>query len=273
MRKLLLCLPFVCGCSLFGQLAGAAFERPTLTFKEAHIDKIDFDGADVSFLYQVENKNSRSLNLAQADYKLEVEGHPVASGKPPQGLQIAGNGISNVAFPARVVWKELAPALEALFTQDAVKYKASGTLGLNTPIGVIPFPLEHDGSLSTPKLPAFELQSPKINSLTLSGARLALPLKIGNKNSFPLPLGQILGSIEIAGEKVGRMSLPAQGMVDSNQEKVIEIPLDISFFSSGLAVASAIRSGSALVKIDGTLSAAGASLPLHVAQTVTLRTP
>ncbi len=270
MRKLLGLLPLLCGCSLLGKVASAAFERPKLEFKDAKLDHVDFTGADFTLTYLVTNPNSVGLNLAQTDYALQVENHALLSGKPQGGLQIPGGGSADVAFPAHVAWKDLAPAVEALFAQESVRYKASGTLGVNTPIGLIALPLEHEGTFAPPRLPDFEIQSPKILSIGLLGARLSLPLKIGNKNSFPLPLGGILGSVEIAGEKVGRVALPAQAMVEAGKETILSLPLDISFLSTGAAVASALRSRVAEVKIDGTLTSGTSTLPLHLAQTVNL---
>lgn len=273
MRKFLCLLPLLCGCSLLGKVASAAFERPKLEFKDAKLDHIDFTGADFTLVYLVTNPNSAGLSLAQTDYALQVENHPLLAGKPQGGLQIPGKGIADVAFPAHVAWNDLAPAVEALFAQQSVHYRASGTLGINTPIGVLALPLEHEGTFAPPHLPQLEIQSPKIVSIGLTGARLSLPLKIGNTNSFALPLGGILGSVEIAGERVGRVALPAQGVVEAGKETIVSLPLDISFLSTGAAVASALKSRVAEVKIDGTLTSGISTLPLHLAQTVNLTSP
>ena len=273
MRKIFWLLPLLCGCALAGKLAGAAFERPKLEFKDAKLDHIDFTGADVTLTYLVTNPNPAGLDLAHADYALQVENHPLLSGKPQSGLKIPGGGSADVAFPAHLTWNELAPAVEALFAQESVHYKASGTLGLNTPVGVIALPLEHEGTFAPPHLPQLELQSPTIVSIGLTGARLSLPLKIGNRNGFALPLGGILGSVEIAGEKVGRVALPAQGVIEAGKETVISLPLDVSFLSAGAAVASALKSRVAEFKIDGTLTSGTSTLPVHLAQTVNLTSP
>ena len=270
MRKTLWLLPLLCGCALAGKLAGAAFERPRLEFKDAKLDHVDFTGADFTLTYLVTNPNAAGLDLAQTDYALEIQNHPLLSGKPQGGLKIPGGGSADVAFPAHVAWNDLAPAVEALFAQQSVHYKASGTLGVHTPVGVISLPLEHEGTFAPPHLPTLEIESPKIVSIGLTGARLSLPLKIGNSNGFPLPLGGILGSVAIAGEKVGRVALPAQGVVEAGKETTLSLPLDVSFLSAGAAVASALKSGVAEFKIDGTLTSGTSTLPVHLAQTVNL---
>ena len=267
MRKLLLLLPFLCGCSLVQQVASSAFERPSLSFKEARLPQIDFQGAELDLVFLVTNPNSVGLDLTRASYNLEVEGHKVAAGTPKNGLKIPGGGTAEVTFPAKVQWTEIAPALEALFAMDQVHYKASGELGL----GSVTLPLQHEGTFAAPKMPKIDLGSPQVTSLTLTGARLALPLKISNLNGFPLPLGGILGTVDIAGATVGRIAMPEAAPVPSNGETTVSIPLNVSFLQTGAAVAQALRSGVAEVKVDATLNAAGASIPVKVARTVELQ--
>jgi LEA14-like dessication related protein len=267
MRKLLLLLPLLFGCSLVQQVASKAFERPSLSFKEARMPNIDFQGAELDLVFLVTNPNSMGLDLTRASYNLEVEGHKVAAGTPKNGLKIPGGGTAEVTFPAKVQWNEIAPALEALFAMDQVRYKASGELG----IGSVTLPLQHEGTFAAPKMPKLDLGSPQLTSLTLTGARLALPLKIANANGFPLPLGGILGTVDIAGATVGRIAMPEAAPVPSKGETTLIIPLNVSFLQSGAAVAQALRSGVAEVKIDATLNAAGASIPVKVARTVELQ--
>ncbi|MGZ6124896.1 MAG: LEA type 2 family protein [Myxococcales bacterium] len=269
MRKLLLLLPLLAGCSLLGQVASSAFERPTLSFKEARLPHVDFQGADLDLVFLVTNPNSMGLDLTRASYSLEVEGHKVASGTPRNGLKIPGGATTEVTFPAKLQWTEIAPALEALFAMDKVHYRASGELG----IGPATLPLQHEGTFAAPKMPKLDVGSPQITSVSLTGARLALPLKIANLNGFPLPLGGILGTVDLAGARVGRIALPEAAPVPSNGQTTVNIPLDVSFLQTGAAVAQAIRSGVAEVKIDAILNAAGASIPFKVAKTVELQRP
>ena len=267
MRKLLLLLPLFLGCSLLRQAGSSAFERPSLSFKEARLPEIDFKGAQLDLVFLVTNPNPVGLDLTRASYNLEVEGHKVASGTPKNGLKIPGGGTTEVTFPAKLQWNEIAPALEAVFAMDQVRYKASGELG----VGPVTLPLQHEGTFAAPKMPKVDVGSPQITSISLTGARLSLPLKIANLNGFPLPLGGILGTVDIAGATVGRIALPEAAPVPAKGEATVTLPLNVSFLQSGAAAAQAIRSGVAEVKIDAILNAAGASIPVKVARTVELQ--
>lgn len=268
MRKLLLLLPLLASCSLLQQAVSSAFERPSLAFRDVKLDHIDFNGADVNLLFDVTNPNSSGIDLDAASYALAIEGHPVATGAPPKGLQVPGKGTSTVTLPAHVVWNQLAPALEAVLSKKTLAYKASGSLGVNSPIGLINLPLEHEGVVEPPHLPGIDLQAPRIVSLHLTGARLALPLKLTNTNAFPLPLGALDGIVEIEGARVGTVALAQPPALQPSGEQTVELPLDVNFLQTGFAVASAVKSGAAHIKLDGTLRSMGASLPLHVDQNV-----
>jgi LEA14-like dessication related protein len=150
---------------------------------------------------------------------------------------------------------------------DQIRYKASGELGF----GPVVLPLKHEGTFAAPKMPKVDVGSPQVTSLSLMGARLGLPLQIENLNAFPLPLGGILGTVDIAGSQVGRIALPAAAPVPAKGHTTVNVPLNVSFLQSGAAVAQAIRTGVAEVKIDGILNAAGASIPVKVSKTVELQ--
>jgi LEA14-like dessication related protein len=269
MRKVIWLLPLAAGCALLRQ--AIPFERPTLTFKDARLPSIDFEGAELDLVFLVNNPNAMGIDLAKATYALAVEGKQVVAGAPSKGLQIPARGSTEVTFPARVHWAQIVPALEALFAQDQVHYKASGSIGLNSPIGVIELPLEHEGTFAAPKMPTFEIGTPRITGLSLTTAQLSIPLKINNLNGFPLPLGGLVGDASLAGAHVGHISLPEAAPVPSGSSTTLLIPLDVNFLTAGTAAAQAIKTGIAEVKIDATLNAAGATLPFKVAKTVQLQ--
>lgn len=271
MRKLFCLLPLLAGCALVRSAVSSAFERPTISFREARLPHMDFEGAQLDLVFLVTNPNSMGLDLTKANYALQVEGKQVVAGVPQNGLVIPGHGTTEVTFPARVHWAEIAPALEALFARDLVHYKASGQLGIDSPVGPITLPVEHEGTFAAPKMPKFDVGAPQVVSLSLTGARLSLPLKISNLNSFPLPLGGILGNVEIAGAKVGRIALPEQAPVAAGKDSTLLLPLDVNFLSAGAAATQAIRTGVAEVKVDATVNAGGATLPVKVAKTVELQ--
>jgi LEA14-like dessication related protein len=261
----------LCGCSLIQQLAGGGFETPTLVFREARLQRVDFAGAQLELVFTVTNPNPAGLELSTAKYALQVEGHQVVAGAPARGLRIPPRASTEMAFPAEVRWSEIAPALAALFAQDAVHYVASGEIGIDTPIGLVTLPLQHEGTFASPRMPKLSLGSPQLVSLSFLGARLLLPLTVSNGNDFPLPIAGITGEVTVATAPVGHIALPEQPPIAAHSQAVLEVPLELLFLTTGPGVAEAIRSGVAEIALEVTVNAAGASLPLRITQTVQLR--
>jgi LEA14-like dessication related protein len=258
-------LLLACGCATLKTLT---LSPPSLSFREARVDRADFDGADVTFVYQVQNPNSSELRLTGVAYALDLEGHTLLAGRPPEGLRIPP-GDSAVEFPAHVLWL---PLLAVLQTQPGVvHYKASGTLDVDTALGHLTLPISHEGTLPAPRLPVLALQSPRLLAVNPLGATLSIPLRIGNPNPFPLPLAGIACEVKISGAVVGRIDSPAQGIVDAASERIVTIPLKISFLSAGLAVARWLQSNEVEIALDGSLTIGSARLPLHLQQTLQLQ--
>ena len=266
-------LPLLSGCSLVQSVVTSTAERPSLEFKNVAFPRIDLDGADINLVFQVTNPNSVGLDLAQADYAVDIEGHRLVGGKPQGGLKIPARGSSEVTLPVSVHWKDLAPAVETLFSKDKIAYKVGGTFGLSSPVGPVSLPIEHQGTFDAPRLPKIDLEAPQIASLSLKAARLVLPLKVENPNSFPLAFSGVEAAVQISNVNVGQIALQQADAISPGQEKPLQIPIDINLLSTGPAVARAIEAQAADVKIDGSLHIGGTAVPLSLDKTVALKRP
>jgi LEA14-like dessication related protein len=265
MRRALCLSVLLCGCAT---LKTMTVSRPTVSFRDVRIDRIDFVGADVTLVYDVDNPNPASIHLVNTSYELDVDGHPLAAGAPPNGFEFP-RGQSQLAFPVRIVWLQVLPALQALATTDSVHYRASGTAGINTPLGPLTLDLAHEGTIPTPKLPQVAFDSPRLTSLSPLGARIVIPMRFANPNAFPIPLAAIAGEVRIAGETVAHLALPPQGMVQGTSERTIQVPLDIGFLSAGVAAARALHEGEAEITLEGSITVGpSAVLPIRHTQTV-----
>src|ERR1041384_1737475 len=226
-------LLLLAGCSLLQQVAGGAFEKPTLVFREARLQRVDFVGAQLELIFTVTNPNGMGLSLSTAKYSLQVEGHEVVAGMPSRGLQIPPRTTTDIAFPADVRWAEIAPALAALFAQDSVHYRAQGESAIDPPIGVITLPVQHEGTFASPRMPKLSLGAPQLVSMSLLGARLLLPVTVANPNDFPMPIAGIVGDMTIASAPGAQIVLHEQPPVPPHGEGVVEVPIDLAFVTTG----------------------------------------
>lgn len=254
------------GCATLKKL----FKKPRVTFKTARLSSASLSDATVDVIYQVDNPNSFGLSLAKVDYAFFVEGKQVVAGAPRKGIQLKARDSSNLVFPANVRFADIVPVVETFLNKDAATFKVQGSVGIDTPVGVISFPLEKEGTFEIPKLPNVQFESPRITNISLSGATVEFPLTVTNRNSFPLPIAGIAGDLKVAGASVGTLSTGDLGMLDGRGTRQVTLPLQINFARAASA-ASALRSGNAQLSLNGRVTSGAQSLPLNLGQLVQFR--
>lgn len=266
-----LSLTLLAGCASLQKWLKSAFKKPQLTFKTARLSQASLSDATVDLVYQLNNPNPLGLSLASVNYAFFVEGKQVVAGTPPKGLNIAANGKSELVFPANVKFADIAPVVMTFLNKDSAAYKAQGSIGIKTPIGVLSFPLEHEGTFEVPKIPQVQFDSPRITNVTVQGATVEFPLTVKNRNSFPLPVAGITGALKVAGANVGNLSTGNLGMLEAGNSRQLTLPLKINFLSAA-AAANALRSGgNAQVKWDGQLVSGSQNVPLDISQLLNFR--
>ncbi|HYO52298.1 LEA type 2 family protein [Archangium sp.] len=264
-------LTLLAGCASLQSMLKKAFKQPRLTFKSARLSQASLADATIDLVYQLENPNPLGLSLASVDYAFFVEDKQVVAGTPAKGINIAANGSSELVFPANVKFADIVSVVQTFLNKDSARYKAQGTLGVQTPLGVLRFPLEHEGTFEVPKIPQVQFESPRISNVTLQGATVEFPLTVKNRNSFPLPVSGISGALKVAGSNVGDLSTGDLGLIEPGSTRQLTLPLKINFLSAA-AAANALRSGgNAQVKLDGRLVSGGQNVPLDVSQLLNFR--
>ncbi len=249
------------GCATLKQL----FKKPRVTFKTARLASASLSDATVDVLYEVDNPNSFGLSLAKVEYAFFVEGKQVVAGSPRKGLSLKAHDSSELVFPANVKFADIVPVVETFLTKDAATFKVQGSVGIDTPIGVLSFPLQQEGTFEIPKLPNVQFEPPRISNISLTGATVEFPLNITNRNSFPLPIAGVAGDLKVAGASVGTLSTGDLGMLDGKGTRQVTLPLQINFLRAASA-ASALRSGNAQVTWNAHVTSGTQNLPLNIGQ-------
>ena len=258
------------GCAYLSQFLGAAgFSQPSFNFKNLALENASFQGITLDTIWKLDNPNPVGLSLASIDYALTVEDKQVVSGKPRTGLQVNANGSSDLHFPAGIKFQDLGQVVQTFLTKDNAKWGASGSLGVQTPIGVISFPLSKTGTFEVPKLPAISFGNPKVSNLNLSGATLEFPLNVTNKNSYALPL-TVSGDLTLAGAKIGTISTGNMGALAGKGQKTMAMPLTVNFISAAGAAVKIAQGGQAQVAFNANVESGGMKLPLNVNQLVNI---
>lgn len=267
----LLYLNGILGCSLLRTVCGS-FHQPTLTFDHLELLDVSLTGATLNLHFNLKNDNPIGLKLASLSYNFAVENHPFFSGKPPNGLNVRADGVTPLAFPAHVEFKDLAATIQTFLNKDTAAYTASGSVGVDTPVGVVTLPISHSGTFDVPKVPAVSIQQPTLNNISFSGAHLTVPIQIDNaRNFFPIPLGGLSSNITIGGAPAFAPGIPPQSPLAPREKRVVNLGVDVNFAQAGLAVANAIRNRRADIGLNGNLSVGGLNVPVNFRQTFNLR--
>lgn len=258
------------GCAFLEGLLTDVLQKPTLTFQRVNLRDLTFVGLGVDLDWRIDNPNDFGIDLASVEYEFEVDGHLLARGKSAKGIQIAPSASSTLTLPFDVVYREMARSILALYQKTEVPFTVKGHFGFDTPVGVIRVPFRKAGTLPVPRLPRVQITGARLARLTLGGATLEVDVQLSNENRFPLPLERLTYSLELEGKRVasGTASVPQASATGS---RTVKLPIRLDFLSSGLAVASAIRSGKVDVALDGKVKIGPVEAPVNVRRQIVLR--
>ena len=259
------------GCAYLQQFLGAAegagFNQPSFSFRNLVLTDASLGGLNLDTVWDLNNPNPVGISLASVDYALFIEGKQVVAGAPQNGLQLVANGSSELHFPAAVKFSDVVAIIETFLTKDTASWRAEGSLGVQTPIGVLSFPIAKEGQFEVPKLPGIVFGDPKVTSLGIQGATVEFPLTVTNKNTYALPIA-VTGGLAIAGSTVGTLSTGNLGAMEGKSTKQLALPLTISFLGAAGAAINAVRGGNAQVTFNAQVTSGAQAVPLKIDQLV-----
>jgi LEA14-like dessication related protein len=264
LAALLLAPLALAGCAAVGELAKAAFQRPTLTFQKASVESIDFEAATLALDYDLENPNGFGLTLARVEYWLQLDGRVVTRGQVRGGLSIPAAGHAPVRFTVRLPFAEVPRLVEVVRAQKPVAYTVGGNVGVETPIGVLDLPITHSDQVALPALPRFRLAGVAVRLVSLTDVELRLSLAIDNPNPFPIPAGALKYAAAVGGEVVASADAEALGAIGARREGTVTIPIRLSILGAGRALSQAVNGGSADVRLQGEARLGAIPVPLDV---------
>jgi len=251
------------GCAQLTKTLKSAFQLPSLTFKNVSLANVTLDSTTVNLAFQLNNPNPIGLTVSSVSYSFFVEGKQVVAGSPPNGITIPSSGSKELVFPANVKFADVAPVVMTFLTKENAAYRAEGSIGLKTPLGVFSVPLKQEGTFPIPKLPQVALEPPRLKDVTLTSATLELPLVVTNPNDFGIPMNGLTGSVIVSGSKVGTVSGPDLGYIAPKDHKPVNLPVTINFAQVASA-AAALRKGTATFVLDAEVKSGHLAFPLRL---------
>ena len=253
------------------QAAQGGFKKPDVAYKSASLSDVSLSGATLNVVTRVDNPNPVEVALADVDYRLSVEGHPVATGKPPEGQVIPANGNADLTLPASFKFTDLGQAVTTLLEKGSAGYRAEGTVGVKTPIGVVHVPLSHEGTFTLPAMPGIALGTPRLTSVAIDHATVDLPVTLTGKGSLPVPLQALQAAVTIGGAHVGEVSAKDLGTLDPGASRSVTLPLTVPFSGAVEAAQAMLKGGTVPIALDGQLQSGPAPVPFSLKTTANFR--
>lgn len=253
------------GCSSLLSILGGT--KPDITFKKVNLQGFSLEGVTLGLVYDIDNPYDIGIRIAEVDYQLEVEGRRVFRGSPNEGLQIPARGTKEVTFPAQIRFADVIPTARTVFTQGKFGYRASGSMGLSTPVGMLRIPLSRTGQFDSPELPKIRIADVKAPKVSGNGAELQIALDVTNVNSFALPLQSMDYGLSFNGSRVGGGNAKGAS-VAANQTRRITLPVKVDLAGAGRAVLPFLQGRSADVAVDGKMDFGSVTGPLKASEKV-----
>jgi LEA14-like dessication related protein len=251
-RALPALLSFSAGCAA---LSGPGDVRahlnpflPEVSFVRLDLRRVDFQKAEVAFVFDVKNPNPLEVRLSSFRYALAFEGSQVLSGDDPDGLTLKAQGASAVSLPVTLVYEELYRAIKATRGEDEIGFTLSGEFGFKTPLGEVRLPFSEQGKFPAPRPPKITVRQLRVAKpdLLRQTVRAELELAVENDHASEIAFRSFRYEISLGGAPAAQGSIDKIDPVAGASEQLVALPIEINLGGLGAALARAIAPRSTL---------------------------
>ncbi len=183
----------------------ASTGRPEVRTVNAHVSGIDFSGVNVVFNVDVYNPYTVRIKSPMVRYGIDVAETEFMQSEQTTQVDLLAGGVGTIPLPVRMEYAKLWEAHAKLKDAGEIPYRLHGEIivtNLDFPWEV---PLEYKGKLPMLRPPFFSSPRVKIADVSLTGARVALEVKVHNPNVCSLGLANVGYSLALGGVPVGNV--------------------------------------------------------------------
>jgi len=217
------------------------FKQPEVSLGDARITSMSLQDAQVAFDVDVKNPNAIGLSLKGLTYTLQVQGKQLFNGTHSERFEINANSTSRVTLPFTLRYEDVFGTIMALRDNKELSYQISG----EADFGLIRLPYSKSGTIAMPKLPEISVENLRINRLGFDGVDLALALKVGNENAFPIRLDGLDYNLKLADASLIKGGSTTPFSVDANKNGEMVLNLSLNYAQIG-ALLQALNSSSSM---------------------------
>ncbi len=226
-----------------GKLPALDSFKPTLSFQKFELKGIDFDKADIDFIFKLDNPNPVGLNIASFDWKLDLAEQPFLDGVRDKGWDLPASGERNLRLPVQVAWQKLIDTGRAMKGQDEIPFTLAGRFTIDTPIGPLTLPYSHNGALPMLHKPELRLATARIANFNLlqQTARIEVDLGVKNEQASPVGFSKFDYKLALGGKQVATGKIPGLTDLTPGKEQIVTLPIDLKLVDLGAQVVQALK--------------------------------
>lgn len=226
---------------------------PKARFDRLDVKSVTFEAVEADFVFAVDNPNPVDIKLARFDYALAFEEVEFLTGDDPDGLELVGDGATELALPVGFTFEGLYELVQATRGEDVIDFALAGSFGFDTPAGIVDLPYDADGDFPALRTPSFQPAALRVEDLDFTGATLELDLDVDNDHGSNLVFQQFDYALDLEGSRVASGLVAELGEVSGATEGTLTLPFDVSFADAGAGIYEALSGGD---PVDVGLSAA-----------------
>lgn len=132
------------GCSLLVATPGVAV-------KDVNLRSMDSSGMEIEITLAVTNPNSFALKPLSFDYEVTALSLPLAKGSGREAIEFTAGATTDLRLPVRVSYADLWEILKRNPDPDKIPYQLKGSLEVDTPLGPMALPAQHNGTFVIPQ--------------------------------------------------------------------------------------------------------------------------
>jgi len=215
---------------------------PKVHFEELRVNDIDFEKADVDFVFNVENPNPLEISLSSFSYALGFEQVELLSGDNEDGFTLEASAGSELDLPVVVTWQSAWETVQATRGEDVVDFGLDGHFGFDTPLGEARVPYDEDGSFPAVRTPTFSFDTLRVAEFDPFGmtASIEVDLGVDNELGSSMFFEAFDYNLSLGGEHVASGLVGDLGEVEGATMGTLVLPVDLDLLGVGTSVYNAL---------------------------------
>lgn len=148
MRRALVIVPVIAGAAACATLQRVGFQPPDVELRELAVTGLGLQGGSLRATLAIANPNAYALHAMRTAIVLDLEDTRFGEAEIERRVALAAQDTTLVDVPMTFTWEGVGAAGRALLSRGSVRYRMTGRLTADTPIGDRGIEIARGGSVS-----------------------------------------------------------------------------------------------------------------------------